>query len=557
MKKALLLLVVTGSYYGALAQSAYLPYDADEYHRVQRLEIRSGSFSPFFHSSVAPYSRRDMVRFADSFSIQGHPISFVDFQYLNYIQLDNPDWSGSESGVRRPVLNYFYPQQSAMIYHDQGDFSIRVNPVLNLQSGRDFARNENLYTNSRGVEALGQIGKKIGFYSYMTDNIVKAPYYLRQFSDSVGNYPTAGLTKTLGNNTYNFLQARGYITFSPIKDVLKIQFGNDRNFIGDGYRSFMFSDFGRAYLFLKINTKIWKFNYQNLYAQMVQPPGGGDINRSIKKYIAFHHLSYNITKSLNVGVFETIVFDRTDSTGYNAGFDANYLNPVIFYRSVEHGLNSSDNAMLGMNAKWNFLHHFQMYGQLTIDELKIDEYIHNHGWWGNKYAAQVGLKIIDALIPNLDLQYEFNTVRPYTFMHFKLSQNYTNFQTPIGHPSGANFREHIALLTYRPNKKWTFYGTYIFNQKGLDSDSLNWGGNIMTNTYNNYVSEYGNHTGQGALTNVNLIQLRLSYEVFHRMYLEAVWLYRDSRSPIPAYTSKTSMLSLGLRMNMARPRNLF
>lgn len=557
MKKALILLALVGSMTGLRAQSALLPYDADEYHRVQRLEIRTGAFSSYFHTTVGPYARKDMAMFADSFKIQGNPISFRDFQYLNYIQMDNPEWSGSQSGKRKPFLKIFYPERSALLYHAQENFAVRINPVYNLTAGQDFSRKEFLYTNTRGIEMHGHIAKRVGFYYFVTDNQLRAPFYLRQYTTYVGAYPSASLTKPYREDGYDFFQGRGYVTFSPVKDIIQFQFGHDRNFIGDGYRSFILSDFGKEYLFLKLNTKVWKLNYQNLFAEMIEQQTGGENSKPLKKYVAMHHLSYNILKNLNVGVFETIVFDRNDSNGNSSGFEANYLNPIIFYRSVEHGLNSSDNAMIGMNAKWNFLHHFQLYGQLTIDELKFTEYLDNKGWYGNKYGAQIGLKIIDALVDNLDLQYEFNTARPYTFMHFKQTQNYTHYRSPLGHPSGANFREHVALLTYRPAKKWAFYATYIFNQKGLDKDTLNWGGDIYRKTYVDRVQEYGNKIAQGELTTVNLLELRLSYEIYHRLYFEACWLYRDSKSTLAAYTTKSNIFSFGIRMNMARPRALF
>lgn len=557
MKKVLFFLTLSALGLKVNAQSALLPYDEEDYQRIQRLEIKTNHFSPYFHSAVGPYSRKAVAMFADSFQIQGRPITFRDFQYLNYLQADNPEWSKSETGKRKPILHFFFPQKSAFLFHEQSDFAVRLNPILYLQAGRDLDRRENLYINTRGVEVHGHLGKRLGFYTYITENQTAAPHYLRQWTSYVGSYPSAGLTKSFKDNAYDFFQARGYITFSPIKDIVSLQFGHDRNFIGDGYRSFILSDFGKEYLFLKANTKIWRFNYQNLFAEMIDQQTGGESSRVRKKYIALHHLSYNILDNLNVGIFETIVFDRTDSNGVNSGFEPNYLNPIIFYRSVEHGLNSSDNALLGINAKWNFLGHFSLYGQLTLDELKIDEYRNNQGWWANKYGAQIGVKIIDALVQNLDLQYEFNTARPYTFMHFKQTQNYTHYRTPIGHPLGANFREHIALLTYRPTKRIGFYATYMHSQKGLDRDTLNWGGDIMRKTYNDRVQEYGNTIAQGEKTTVNIVELRLSYQFAHRMFVECSWLYRSSQSSLPAYTHTSSILNLGLRVNLARPRNLF
>ena len=47
-----------------------------------------------------------------------------------------------------------------------------------------------------------------------------------------------------------------------------MQLGHDRNFIGNGYRSLILADYSTPYFFLKLNTRIWKFNYQNLFAEL-------------------------------------------------------------------------------------------------------------------------------------------------------------------------------------------------------------------------------------------------------------------------------------------------
>src|SRR5690606_25337632 len=146
---------------------------------------------------------------------------------------------------------------------------------------------------------------------------------------------------------------------------------------------------------------------------------------------------------------------------------------------------------------------------------------------------------------------------PYTFMHFKRSQNYTHYQTPLGHPLGANFNEGIAILRYRPLKSLQLSFTYINYQKGLDNDTSNWGGDIMQKTYLDYEKEYGNKTGQGEITLVQVFEARASWQVAHRVFLEASYLFRDSRSHLKSYSGTSSILNLGLRMNIARPRNLF
>jgi hypothetical protein len=101
-----------------------------------------------------------------------------------------------------------------------------------------------------------------------------------------------------------------------------------------------------------------------------------------------------------------------------------------------------------MDAKWNFLKRFQLYGQLMLDEFVFSELVtNNQGWWANKYGIQAGLKYIDAFgIDHLDLQAEYNQVRPYTYTHRDSSAYYAHYDTPLAHPLGANFKELIFKL---------------------------------------------------------------------------------------------------------------
>lgn len=557
MNRTLLVLLALMALKFASAQSAMAPTNYWYYQNLQRLEIKSGRLAKEFNSSMQPISRKALGSYVKAFPITGNQLTVQDFRTLDYFLMDNEDWTGSELGKRRAFFGIFYPTKIALLDHHSEDFEVYINPILNLQYSRDFGQSEDLYLNTRGIEVRGSISKKLGFYTMIAENQTRAPLYLRdQTSLATGVFPSAGLTKSFKGNGYDFLQARGYITFTPIRNIM-LQFGHDRNFIGDGYRSLILSDFGKEYLFLKINTRIWRFNYQNLFAELVSDRDRAN-NFSQKKYIAMHHLSIDLWKNLQIGLFETIVFDRTDSNGVNRGFELNYLNPIIFYRSVEYGLNSSDNAIIGTNFKWNFLKRFSLYGQFVLDEFKFSEYTNNQGWWANKFATQIGLKYVDAFfIPNLDVQYEFNMARPYIFQHFKTSQNYTHFNTPLGHPLGANFKENILIMRYRLFKKLHLNLTWIGYKKGLDDDTSNWGGNILTKDYLSREREYGNNLLQGVLQKTQIIEFQASYMVAPNVWIEGAYLYRDSKIAAPiSRHDKNSIIRIGFRMNIAKPRQL-
>jgi len=149
--------------------------------------------------------------------------------------------------------------------------------------------------------------------------------------------------------------------------VIDIAFGYDKNFIGNGQRSLFLSDFSNSALFLKLNTRIWKLNYQNLFMELQTNERQGADVLIPKKYAAMHHLDLAVTKWLNVGLFEGVIFGREDH------FEFGYLNPIIFYRSIEQQNNSFDNAVAGLDLKANVAKHFQFYSQFLLDEFNMVE----------------------------------------------------------------------------------------------------------------------------------------------------------------------------------------
>ncbi|MCU0355902.1 MAG: hypothetical protein MUD08_19570, partial [Cytophagales bacterium] len=341
-------------------QSVYVPLNPDYYHLIDRYEIKSGRFAAGMHTHVRPLLRQAVVQLADSVAVNHNYLSARDRFNLTYLRNDSWEWAGdsADNESRKPILKYFYRKKSDLFAYQDDDFDLHVNPVLHWGLGTESGtRSGSYYTNTRGLEVRGMIGKKVGFYTFLTDNQITFPTYVQQYMDQYYAVPQEGywkLWRSGANGGRDFLSARGYVTFKVAKPIM-VQFGQDKNFIGAGHRSLILSDFPGSYPFLRINTRVWKLNYTNIYAQMLgdTPPGARDYLRQ-KKYFAFHHLSVNLTKNLNIGVFESIMFGRPDPRR-RFRYDFHYYNPIIFYRYVEQQQGSADNANLGMDFKWNFL----------------------------------------------------------------------------------------------------------------------------------------------------------------------------------------------------------
>lgn len=557
--KLLFFLSIFSGYY-AIAQHTFLPINSFTNYYTDRLEIMG--IIDNTTTSLKPYSREISYNFNLNNTSKNNIIDFGNkkapqsFKYIlnDNILLSNIDTS-SESVLNsfKAFKKSFYTHPSALFSVNKPDFTFVINPVLGFSGGIDVAdNNSSIFRNTRGIEVSGKIDGKLGFYSFISENQMRFPAYFNNIIDSTGVIPGYGFHKPFGSNAYDFFLARGYITFSPLKHV-GVQFGHDRNFIGNGYRSLILSNFSTPYLFIKINTKFKNFNYQNLYTQLsdynYNPAEGGSISH---KYFVNHYLGIKFLKNFNIGFFESVIYDRS-KTSNNSYFDINYLNPVIFYRAIEHNLNSSDNVMVGTDWKFNFLNKFSLYGQFIIDEFIKDEMVKHTRSWVNKFGVQNGLKYINAFgVKYLDLQIEHNIVRPYMYMHFKQSQNFVNYNQALAHPLGANFKEIVLLAKYQPSRRLFIEGCFINAIKGLDSSStsLRNGGNILL-TYLNRPKENGIKIGDGIKTNFIIFYTNASYMIYHNIWFDAGITVRNAKSTFDKYDNKCILYQLGLRMNLS------
>jgi hypothetical protein len=539
----------------AFSQSTNATLNEDYYHWIDRYEIKSGKIVPGFFTSVKPYKRDAIIKYLDTLATDATIFSSLSDQFnLTYLRNDSWEWSRAETNTsKKPIFKSLYKKKSDLVYVDSPEFDIHVNPVLYVSAGSDSRFGSAITNNTRGVEIRGMIDRKIGFYTFLGENQSVLPLYVQEEVGRTRVVPHEGFWKGFKENGVDFFQARAYIDFNITKHIY-MQFGNDRTFIGNGFRSFIFSDYSAPNLFLRTNVCVWKLNYLFQLNRMAADARTGGNKRYPEKFMAFHHASINIGKKLNIGLFESVVFSPKDSVNNNT-FDLSYLNPVIFYRAIEQQFGSSDNSILGADFKWNAFRKVSLYGQIVLDEFLLKEVLARNGWWANKYAVQGGIKYIDALnVSNLDLQFEFNAVRPYTFSHYSQYGSYSNYRQSLAHPIGANFTEWVAIIRYQPIPKLNVFIKTFYVKTGRDDAGENWGGDILKG-YQSRQQEYGNKIGQGNSNTIFFADVTASYMLKHNLFIDGKQIIRQSKSDLAAYNSNTSLTSLALRWNI--PQRLY
>ncbi len=481
-----ILLVALCIFNSASAQEFLFPLNRDVYNRVEPY-IHNDSLH--FYSSLKPFNYEYIKKFApvDSvFSPIGKEEKF--FKTL----------------IGRKVF------REHLLEVDEDDIHLCVDPILNTQLGHDFQDGNNVYVNTRGLLVQADMKHKFYFYSGVHENQAQYVGYVNEFVNKEHVVPGQGTVKTNSAGTFDFNNATGGIGYSPSKHF-DFLLAHDKNFIGDGYRSLLLSDNSFQYPFLRLSMKFWRFKYSVIYAMMQNLKEDHYYDTGFKKkFMRANYLDLAIGKKdwLTFSLFEAVVW-RHDSY---RDFDFNYVNPVIFLRPVEGSLGSPDNELLGGNLKFKINPRNIIYGQVLLDEFLLNEVRAGNGWWGNKQALQLGYKSYSVLkIRNLNLQTEFNYVRPYTYQHRTNGQNFGQYNQPLADPLGANFYESISFLSYRW-RNFFFEAKFNYAEIGKDRPSMN-DGNYIFFSYDTRPSEYGHYVGTGLKTKLVYKEFRLEYLV--------------------------------------------
>lgn len=447
------------------------------------------------HTAVKPYLYNEVTEYID-----------LETQKTNLIK-PKETWFGKK------LLN------EHMAFVNGNDFWFTIDPGADLQVGND-SEGVSTFNNTRAILINGGIGKKFNFSTSFYESQGRFADYVNRYAESLkpdgGNpaiIPGRGIAKQFKSDAYDYPVAEAYLSYTPNK-TFNFQFGNGKNFIGDGYRSLFISDVASPYPFFKINTNFWNIKYTNLWMWMqdVRPELTVD-GAYRQKFMAIHYLSWNATKKLNIGLFETVIWEDTN----DRGFDVNYLNPLIFYTAAEFSSGSrAGNTLVGLSLKYKLKANVSLYTQFLLDDFRASEITGSNGWWANKVGFQLGVKYHNAFnVENLYLQAEYNAVRPYTYSHDELNLNYGHNNQPLAHLWGSNFKEFVGIAQYK-KERWFANSKIVLGKKGFDfnngTDTFSYGGNVFADN-DNRASDYGNEIAQGNTATVFIGDLQVGYLV--------------------------------------------
>ena len=532
--------------------------DSIKYSKFDNPQFDSHINIPFSHSYYSQFDAA-MNQLGANNHTASKPFSYADVsRYYNLNEENKKILKNKSSTWGRKIWNENFVQIQGE------DYWFTLNPIFDLQFGKsDPSISSYTYINTRGIQFNGGLGKELNFSTTLYESQGRFADYFNVYAQSIkpdgGNpaiIPGIGIAKQFKSDAYDFPMAEANLAYTPSKFV-NMNLGYGKNFIGDGYRSLLLTDGASPYPYFKLNTSFWKIKYTNLYTWLkdVRPEVTVDKTYATK-FVASHYLSLNITNHWNIGLFESVVWTNTN----NRGFDMSFVNPIIFYRTVEFSSSArSGNALLALTTKVKWNNKINFYGQFLLDEFSLNDIKAGNKSWKNKYGYQIGAKYFNALnIDNLVLQLEYNHVRPYVYSHLEAITNYGHNNQSLGHQWGGNFRELVAIARYHKGRYFAD-AKVIVGERGLDFDiatnNFNYGSNIYLGYNENRPFDTGVEIGQGNKTKVFIADLQLGYLInpSTNMKFFGSVIYRDFNPLAETNTAikgTTTWASLGLRCDI-------
>ncbi|MEO6520916.1 MAG: gliding motility protein RemB [Mucilaginibacter sp.] len=523
----LLLLFTSGS---GFAQLVYQPYS---YQFYQKLNKTVYSPATTLHTALKPYFISDSSAIRHPFdSLMQNNIDNSNKSWLNHVL-----FSGHVVEVKNKEYTFYMDYLS--------DFGF----------GREFNDSRSTNINTRGYQIGGTIGTKFFFYTSGYENQGKFANYIEDYITRTGMVPSQSYDRTSnGNsqlkNTRDWSYVTAMIGFAPTNKI-SIALGQDKTFIGDGYRSVLLSDYASTYPLLRFSIDLgkhvqymaqWAYMDNQLAPRFDVNPSGSNYRRT---WAVFHYIDWNINNRASIGFFNALIAAEADDQGNRHGFDVNYINPVFFSRSLGPG-GIPDHTLFGFNGKYKVLDKTTVYGQAMFDQSASSN-------TGPRNAFQLGFRGSDLFkVNSLNYLVEFNTASPYTYSNQYPIVNYAQLNEPLAHPFGANFKEVLGIVNYSIGK-FDLQGQLNYAKYGLNTTTVNYGKDI-TLADNTLLPTSNTGTGQGISTTLKYAEGTVAY-MLNPKYNLRVEVGAVLRQETNALTdTKTAWLTLGLKTTF---RNLY
>ncbi len=404
----------------ANAQVEHVPVSNPVYEFLLHAETRG--FLPHHSLSSLPLQRKQIIDALKLIDDNASKLAPSEKKILDHykrefdiLSRDNAVIFHSGSDSAQVLSGRIISDSEKYIYHYSDSLnSVNIKPLGSIDAIYKVTENDNrnVLFGNLGGRLYGTIDNRLGYYLQATNGVIIS-----------GEKQLAlELPRLRQNVKFSELNSDFDFTESHViyqQDWFYGGIGRETRLHGAGLNQRLYLS-GNAppmdALFLGVRFKT--FEYQFIHAGLFGLPKTfqdvGYAAELTEKYAAFHRFAIKPSWG-EIAFWENIVYsDRTP--------DITYLNPLSFFKSLEHSLRDRDNSLMGGDFTVRPFNGLQLKGTFILDDIIFSKIGENY--WSNKTAWNIAA--IAALPGAFDLGMEYTRVEPYTFSHFNPQNSVTN-----------------------------------------------------------------------------------------------------------------------------------
>jgi len=511
------------------AQIENVPINNQVYEFLDRMAIKG--ILPLYSNTMIPISRQDAANFLLKIEEHREKLNGTETEYLakfkqEFIHEINPSEERASVLFRDGLNGIFSDNEKYLYTFNDSTSSLYIEFLGTLEHRRitgDSYQSTHASFEQHGGRLRGTVKSKLGYFLQATNG---ALYGDKLFA--LSDPRLKGNVKFKDLNTPYFDFAEAYLRADL--SWFNIQFGREYTLVGTGYSDrLLLSDNASLYDFLKLDAQYKSVKFQFLHASILQDAAlaqGVLLQEPLNsnKYLALHRVQFSLFEKVNIGVSEMTIYQR-----YSPEFA--YLNPIIFYKSVEHSLRDRDNSFLSFDLEVFLFPNYKVYGTWLIDDIDFSKI--GTGWWGNEFGWQGGVYAAEvANICNLDAVVEYTRLEPYVYSNRVTGNNFTHNNMSLGHHLAPNSDELFVQLSYRPLKSLRTWLSYTSSRHGENIYDIN--GLLVKNVGGSVLQGHRSSDADnapfldGELITTNKLQLKAICEPIVNFFVSGIYELRTT-----------------------------
>ncbi len=381
---------------------------------------------------------------------------------------------GSGKNFISNLGDFFSNKQKYIFTAGKPGSNVFIEGIGNVYAGTEFKpdnKHQTVFMDG-GFRARGTIFKSLGYSFDFTKGFIGGNSELAGIIEPKlqSNFKYNENAEVFNNYDYTNAYLKYYI--EPTEGMgLSAQFGREKLTYGYGYGSKpILSGDNPNMDFLKLNFNYGIIRFSSIFASTV---GYMSENRDDRytKYFSAHRIKVAIPDIVDLAISDVVI--------YNGRIDFAYLNPILLWHFAEKSLQDRDNKNFVFDFKTKFMKDVEIQGTLFVDDDEQFAILSGGTTRSQKYVYQIGTMIYEPFIKNLSLTVEYTKIRPYTYTHYDIRDNYTAYGVNLGHRIGPNADELFTRLTYNISDWGRINLEYSHVRKGNNIYDAN--GNLVTN----------------------------------------------------------------------------